>query len=112
KQFSGNEFRIRAGVLTIGPLGVGRVLTAGSAVPVHLVVGEAATLERFTQGVAQRFVGREEDMHARVDQRCACPVSVFDHESHPSAPAAKAGRSRSYDSQSNIFLSGRSMGFR
>ena len=68
----------------------------------------ALQIERFAQRLTQRFVGREEDVHARVDHRRARPVSVFDHESRPSAAVAKISPPGSYDRQSNIFAEGQS----
>ena len=95
KQLVGNEFRIRTGILAVWSLGIRCVLAARRPVPVHLVVGEPAALERLTQHPAQVLVGRKEDVHARVNQRRACSVSVFDHDSRPSALIAKVSQTPS-----------------
>ncbi len=112
KQLVGNEFRIRARVLAVRPLGVGRVLAARRPVPVHLVVGETATLERLAQRPAQLLVGREEDVHARIDQRRARPVRVFYHLNHPSRLRRSDRACWPYDRQSNIPIHRQSTGFR
>ena len=94
KQFVSNNFRARPGIFAVRTDGVRRVLAAGCAVPVHLVVRKTAALERLAKELPQVFVGRKEDMHAGVDDRRACPVSMLYHESHPPAAAASVGPHR------------------
>jgi hypothetical protein len=72
---------VRARVAMVGPGGALGVFAARRPIPVHLVVGEAAALERLAQHVAQVGIGPEEDVHARVDHGRAGPVTLLDHDS-------------------------------
>ena len=95
KQFVGQRISgSEPGILTVRPLGVRGVLAARRAVPVHLVVGESAALERLAQEVPQVPVGREEDVHARVDDAACVSRQRVRSRSHPSAPVARAGPTR------------------
>ncbi len=80
EQVPADDLGVRTGVLAVRPLGAVGVLAAGGAVPVHLVVGEAAAAVRLAHEVlAQVLVRLDEDVHARIDDGRRRSVRMLDH---------------------------------
>ena len=84
KQVIANQRRVRAGVAEFAATSASGVLAARCPVPIRFVVREASALERLTEEAAKVSVGREENMHARVDNWRAGSIRVFYHPNHPS----------------------------
>ena len=90
--------RIRAGapVASARGLDLRVVLAVGGPVPVHLHVGDAATLERLAQPVVEFLVPFEEDVNAGVDDHARPLTRPGSAPRAPEAsPAARTGPSRS-----------------